>query len=524
MGYWAIISAARLRGYAPSWVTAIRDLLWLALFILVFVILVKGLRYRGNLMPYTCIVILFAFGQLAQYRLFSDPEYTGRGVQKAAARLAKAQALRARAVAQEYDRDKIAYMLGETATARRSNSRDGDSSSKHTDSSSEAAHAMQLPQPIRQHATGIGLGQMLLSVRSWTPILSMMALLVACWLVCQETMLLRVQRHGLMIAVVTLLPLMIIVVFFTQDGKFIGGMTPWEPAKVLFLVSLSSILVDSYRPLSKTRWGVPPMRFLLPLVVTAGCGLIPFFVLGDFGQLWVFSLVYVVLYLVAVKRPGQLLPGLLILVATFVLLSSLGGIPDRVTYRYYLWKQTWQPPPETAQWWMPYLEDIRKQYGAAAASVTSEDAWYDKGSQLIQAIFGISRGQLLGAGFGLGLPEIVPVADSDFIYSTIAEELGWIGGTSLLITFLLLGVAGWREAMLATDMYTKLLATGATAFLLAQAWVNVAGVVKLVPMTGITLPFVSHGGWSLLTSFTMVGILLGISQRNALQLVPPDQS
>ncbi|MCS6804862.1 MAG: FtsW/RodA/SpoVE family cell cycle protein [Blastocatellia bacterium] len=502
---------------------ATRDLLSLALLILVFVVLVKVWRYRGNLTLYTCIVILFAIGQLAQYRLFSDPEYTGRGAQKSAARLSKAQAIRSRAVAQEYDRAKIAYVFGDAAISLESeNPESGSDGNKRSEALKEVARVMQLPQPAREPSVAVGLTQVLLSARTWAPILSVLALMVACWFVCRETMLLRVQRHGLMIAVATLLPLMIIVVFFTRDGKFIGGMTPWEPAKVLFLLSLSSILVDSYRPLSKTRWGVPPMRFLLPLIVTAGCGLVPFFVLGDFGQLWVFSIVYAVLYLVAVKRPGQLIPGLLILVAVFVLLSSVGGIPERVIYRYYLWRQTWQPPPETAQWWTPYLEDIRKQYGAAA-SVTNEDAWFDKGSQLIQAIFGISRGQLVGAGFGLGLPEIVPVADSDFIYSTIAEELGWIGGASLLFVFLLLGAAGWREAMLATDMYTKLLAAGATAFLLAQAWVNVAGVVKLVPMTGITLPFVSHGGWSLLTSFTMVGILLGISQRNALQLNPPSQ-
>jgi cell division protein FtsW (lipid II flippase) len=352
----------------------------------------------------------------------------------------------------------------------------------------------------------------------------MIGLMVALWFVRRENILLNVQRQSILIAMVTLLPLMVIIIFFTRNGKFIGGMTPWEPAKILFLLSLSGILVDSYRMLGKTRWGLPPMRFFLPLMMTAACGLIPFFVLGDFGQLWVFSIVYAVLYLVAVKRPGQFIPGLLMLIAAFMLISSVGGIPDRVKYRYNLWKQTWEPPPETADWWAPYVKELRAAYGPAGASLTNEEAWYDKGSQLIQAVFGISHGQVVGTGLGLGLPETVPVSDSDFIYSTVAEELGLIGGLSLLLVFFLLGAAGWREAMQATDMFTKLLATGVTAFLISQALVNMAGVLKLAPMTGITLPFVSHGGWSMLTSFTMVGILMGISHRNALQLAGQGQS
>ncbi len=143
---------------------------------------------------------------------------------------------------------------------------------------------------------------------------------------------------------------------------------------------------------------------------------------------------------------------------------------------------------------------------------------------MIQAIFGINHGQMTGTGLGFGLPETVPVADSDFIYAVIAEELGFVGGICLILAVVLLAGAGWREAINAPDMFTKLLAAGVTAFLVSQAFVNIAGVLKLTPMTGITLPFVSHGGSSLLTSFTMIGILMGISHRNTVQSSRTSQS
>jgi cell division protein FtsW (lipid II flippase) len=493
IAYWAVISAAQLRGYSPSRLVAIRDWLALALVTFGFLVVVIRFRYRGNLVIYTCVVLLFSLGLITQFRLFSDPEYTARGDQRAAARLAKAHAVRARAIEEGYDQAKLQFVFG------------------------DGAPAAEL-SPVREEIpASVSARDVLTSGRTYTPILSLLGLILAFEFIRREMALLWVQRHSILMALVTLVPLMFIIVFFTHGGKFIGGMTPWEPAKILFLFSLSGVLVDSYRVLGKTRWGLPPLRFFLPIAVTASFALVPFFVLGDFGQLLVFGIVYTLLYLVAVKRIGQVLPGLIMLVLAFVLLSAVGGIPDRVKYRYHLWEHTWQAPPEEAEWWAPYLGRLRAAYGPSGATISSEEAWFDQGSQLVQAIFGITHGNVVGTGLGLGLPETVPVSDSDFIYAAIAEELGMVGGFSLLVAILLLGGAGLREAIRAPDMFTKLLAAGVTAFLVFQAYVNMAGVLKLAPMTGITLPFVSHGGWSLLTSFTMIGILMGISHRNAVQ-------
>ena len=135
--------------------------------------------------------------------------------------------------------------------------------------------------------------------------------------------------------------------------------------------------------------------------------------------------------------------------------------------------------------------------------------------QQSQGLFGINEGGVTGAGLGLGFPETVPISDSDFIYAALAEETGLAGGLPILIALIAFVIAGASISLAASDMFTKLLAAGMTAFIGFQAIVNIGGVLRLVPMTGITLPFVSHGGWSLITSFAMLGILLAFAHRNA---------
>jgi len=144
------------------------------------------------------------------------------------------------------------------------------------------------------------------------------------------------------------------------------------------------------------------------------------------------------------------------------------------------------------------------------------DAWFDiLAFQPAQATFGIASGGTTGRGLGLGYPELIPVADSDYIFSALGEELGLFGG--LLITFALIVFvsAGVRTALDSRDMFSKLCSIGLVAFIGFQALVNIGGITRALPMTGITLPFVSHGGFSLITSFFMLGMLMAFSHRNA---------
>jgi cell division protein FtsW (lipid II flippase) len=115
---------------------------------------------------------------------------------------------------------------------------------------------------------------------------------------------------------------------------------------------------------------------------------------------------------------------------------------------------------------------------------------------------------------GLGFVELIPVADSDYIYAALAEELGLFGGLLVIFALLVFVSAGVRTALDARDMFSKLCAAGLTAFIGFQALVNMGGITRALPMTGITLPFISHGGFSLITSFVMLGMLLAFSHRN----------
>ena len=144
------------------------------------------------------------------------------------------------------------------------------------------------------------------------------------------------------------------------------------------------------------------------------------------------------------------------------------------------------------------------------------DAWFDiLAFQPAQATFGLASGGTTGRGLGLGYVELIPVSDSDYIYAAIAEELGLFGGLLIIFALIVFVSAGVRTALDSRDMFSKLCAIGLTAFIGFQALVNMGGITRALPMTGITLPFVSHGGFSLITSFVMLGMLMAFSHRNA---------
>jgi cell division protein FtsW len=156
------------------------------------------------------------------------------------------------------------------------------------------------------------------------------------------------------------------------------------------------------------------------------------------------------------------------------------------------------------------------------------DNWIDPfadpsgtGYQTVQALYAFGRGGLFGEGLGQGLPLVsghlpIPALPTDFIFAAVAEELGLVGAFALLALALVVVFRGLRTAMLARDDFSAMLAVGLTISLGLQTLIIAAGNVKLIPLTGITFPFVSYGGSSLLASFVVIGLLLGISHRSAL--------
>ncbi|HZM91372.1 MAG TPA: FtsW/RodA/SpoVE family cell cycle protein [Blastocatellia bacterium] len=504
VGYVAVIWSGDIRGYEPSKIVAARDLALLIPILGVFFWLTRSQRFRGEMIVLTAAIFLFAAGQVMQFRLFSDPEYGARGGARMKAREAKAQTVRLLNVETGYDGEKKAFMFGPGAVVPKK-------------------PGFQDPQRPEYSLLGI-----LTSTNTFIPIAALLAMAGCFRLFKSDQVLLWFQRHALLMGLATLVPFGF-VVLISSEGKFFGQTTPWEGVKILFLLSFAGMLADTYPHLRRTRWGLPAARYFLPFAVIAAMPVLPFFALSDFGQMLVFFGVYVILYVVAVRKKAQMAYAIALVALLFVgflgasKLSTGFGVPGRVHFRFYQWLHTWEAPPPDTWWWKA---DFERYLRAKSLTLDNTDdreiiqrnneAWADKVLQQSQGLFGVNEGGTTGEGLGLGFPETIPISDSDFIYAALAEETGLAGGLAILIALVVLVFAGATISLSAPDMFTKLLTAGMTAFIGFQAIVNIGGVLRLLPMTGITLPFVSHGGWSLITSFAMLGILLAFAHRNAI--------
>lgn len=520
-GYYAVYRAALLRGFEPTTVGMMRDLaLYLPLFAFVFW-LTRRQHFQGNWVLYTTAVLLFSIGALVQYRLYSDPEYNSRN--KAEARAEKTQVLRLRYVNEFYGPDKKQMMGMPSDPAQ--------------------AQADAAPQLARQ--SNITATSALTSGYTWIPIIAFFGMALAYWFCVQDRFLDWVQRHSFIVVLLTLVPLFAAVAT-SRAGKALGNMTPWEPSKIPFLLGFAGILTAYYRDLAKTYWGIPRAQAVIPLLVMALIPFFPFFVLQDFGQMLVFSGAYATLYLVAVRRWPQLLVfvGSVALAIAVLVIGSLppsvqekvplvptlaapvqAALPSRIKQRFHLWLDGFDPPSPDVAWWKKDYDDALAhdermrslaEQSPAMQKTVNVDVWFDRiAFQPSQATFGIVSGGTTGRGLGLGFAEVIPVADSDYIYAAIGEELGLAGGAVVILALIVFVSAGVRTAIDARDMFTKLCSAGLTAFIGFQALVNIGGITRALPMTGITLPFVSHGGFSLITSFAMLGMLLAFSHRNA---------
>jgi cell division protein FtsW (lipid II flippase) len=600
IAHYAIYYGALIRGYETSWVTAGRNLVLLFILMILPLFLTRFTRFQGNWTLYTTAVLLFSIGLTVQYRLFSDLEYSSRD-KKAEARQAKLETLQEHYIQENYSAEKK-QMMGMPA-----------------EPPAPVDLSKEKPRPANESAFGV-----FTSGRTLIPVFAIVLFFLAYFFFRRERVLDVLQRNGFLLVILTLIPLMLAAVT-SQAGKSIGNMTPWEPSKIPFLIGFAAILASLYRKLMQTYWGMPRAKDVMPLLFMAVLPFIPFFVLKDFGQMLVFSSVYVTLYLIAVRRLPQRLVfvGSVAFLVAVLMLSALPStvqvkvpllstlaqpvkaiLPPRIHQRFHLWFDALTPPaPDTPFWkgdladfyWKQYraelidrkpeTEDLYNELGkiesdktpaAAAKSRASEirtelkriaaedialmyeltksesaeeippdkteiernqaeeqdvseirerlralneEAWFgDDALQASRATFGISSGGVTGRGLGLGYVELIPVADSDYIYAALGEELGLFGGLLIIFALIVFVSAGVRTALDARDMFSKLCAAGLTAFIGFQALVNMGGITRALPMTGITLPFVSHGGFSLITSFVMLGMLMAISHRNAVDV------
>lgn len=262
---------------------------------------------------------------------------------------------------------------------------------------------------------------------------------------------------------------------------------PGEFAKIALAVFFASYLVEKREllTLSTRRIGglhLPEPRHLAPLLGAWGVAILVMVAERDLGSSLLFFTLFVAMVYVATGR------------AAFVLISLVlfAGAA------YFSWKQFGHVRVRVDTWLRPF-----------------EDP-FDKGFQISQSSFALADGGLTGTGLGLGRPDTIPVVETDFILSAIGEELGLVGVSAVLMTYLLFIGTGLRIALNATRNFEKLLATGLTVLFGFQAFIIVAGITRLLPLTGITLPFVSYGGSSLVANYVLLALLLRISDGSQL--------
>lgn len=269
---------------------------------------------------------------------------------------------------------------------------------------------------------------------------------------------------------------------------------PSEIAKLLLMVFFASYLVAKRPVLSVVTRSIGPLelpraRDLGPVLLAWLASMLVLVRERDLGSALLFFGIFIVMLYVATERWSWLLIGLV--------LFSGGAV-----LAYYAFSHV----QERVDIWLH------------AFSGNNPNA---SSFQLVQGLFGFATGGVLGTGLGRGQPQKVPFARTDFIFSSIGEELGLVGVMAILVIYLLLVSRGLRAAIGVRDSFGKLLAGGLSASVALQVFVVVGGVMRVIPLTGLTLPFLSYGGSSVVANFVLIALLLRISDAGRRPAVWP---
>lgn len=289
--------------------------------------------------------------------------------------------------------------------------------------------------------------------------------------------------------------LALIALTFTPLGYEVNGARLWvrigpvnfqpsEFARIALVVFFAGYLADKRTVMAATSRSflgvqLPALKYFGPVAVVWALSLAILVFEKDLGSSLLFFAVPLLMLYVATGRIAYIILGSLLFAAGSYLAYLVVG---RVQIRVQTWLDPWQDPN-----------------GA--------------GYQVVQSLFNIAQGGIFGTGLGEGFSQTIPEVQTDFIFSTIASEMGLLGATVVLLAFLIFVYRGIKISMLATDDASKLLAYGLTSMFALQTLVIVGGVTKAIPLTGITLPFISYGGSSVVGNFILTALLLVVSER-----------
>jgi cell division protein FtsI/penicillin-binding protein 2 len=255
--------------------------------------------------------------------------------------------------------------------------------------------------------------------------------------------------------------------------------------KLLMVVYLASYLAEKRGLLILERWKLgpwrlPPMAYVGPLLAMLGLALVLLAWQQDLGAAMLFFFTFLAMLYLATGQWKYIAAGF----SLFVIVGIVGyQLSARVAVRIDGWLNPW---PDAA----------------------------DRTFQVVQSLLAFGAGGILGRGLGLGDPTYIPAVHTDFVFAAIGEEFGLTGTLAVIALYGLLLLRGFRIAVRATRPFERFLAAGLTSGLVIQAWVIMAGNAKLAPIAGVTLPFMSYGGSSLLISFIILGLLLRVSSVN----------
>ena len=319
----------------------------------------------------------------------------------------------------------------------------------------------------------------------------LLGLIVYLFLVFLGERVLRLLSYPYLLGVFCLL-LLCSALFF---GTEIGGSRNWivfgpfavqpsEFGKIVIIMFLAAYLTEHREVLTLPRhrllWlKLPVLRFIAPLLLIWGIAILMFVVQRDLGSALLFFGIAVSMTYMATGRKSYVALAFAFFLGAAALSYSFFS---HVRVRFNIWLDPWSDPSGSAY-------------------------------QVVQSLFALGSGGVWGAGFAHGHPNLIPEVHTDFIFAAIAEELGLLGSLGVMLVFALFFYRAIRIALACREETRMLLAAGIAVVFLLQVFIIIAGVTKFLPLTGITLPFVSYGGSSMIASFMLLGILTVLSKK-----------